>query len=583
MEIVMNKYTILSVLKKIGLVAFISVLPCFSLIRPSWIGSRLRPALRVLGAFQAKRSVAQLSDVLRIHQMLSAADKKWSALYGVASLWNGAVAQALMNEETKKLAALFFNKKPGEAIRFTVAPGNVAVVLTPELVADLIRMYRARTLSGEEFFETETAKKWQALYKRKNFRQQLRYLIKELEALPPDKCAALLTAVAYSLSHTREDLLLYVQKAGCSLEWEKAQESSECSTILLRVLESRWQLDRATLIPEENPLFNGRCAEKTLWAFINTILYNPRTKTFDLSLLPQAVRATCHPSLLHFIEKYSDPHIPLYYRTACKEFFALVAGLPGVTYEKLGKNAPLYPDKEESGKVLQHLFGTKADTIIGFCKEVSIPGERSIACCEKPKEQKVCFSLNAVGGNPEDTLEGFLDFSDVGSHKHAFFAFELPKSRPSRQDLLKVMELEQKEQYAPGTLLKAADGYLHTLIDWKNASKETMQQVERDFSLTMEDLSELSQGLGIDRETLLHTAALQGNRSIVRYLLSRGLKSSVCNSQGHTPIKSCVLAFDRIQDEAQKNAVVDCLVLLCLYRAKEKLMDFWNVVIGKKV
>ncbi len=545
--------------------------------------SRLAQAgLRASQGAQQTRSIAHLPDVVRLDQMLAQQDRRWFALQGAVALYNGSITQALQSDATKKVTSRLFNQHLGEPIRFTIAPGNPAIALNAERISELIAMRREGKLTEEIFLESETFKKWREAYtgNKKTFRQEAKRLVKELNEMDDEVAAQLLTAALYYKSRADEPLLQCVKIAGLSVEDENALEKPELSTrekMLMRLLDSRRSMDIAVLMPEEITGFKNRCAEKTLWAIINLILYNHTEKKLDLSLLPESIQATCNPVFVAFLEKHSDVHTPGYYEKAHKDFLAMVEELPFITYEARGKNAPVFPDAVQIGKLLQYFLGTQAENCVAICKELQrVDFIRTITCEEnsgkKPKEQMVHFFVK-YKDEPKKDLSGVFTYDG----KHASFAFD-PKEMLSHKELLQVAVLEKSEGHKPGTYVKVPNGYLHRVCNWDKASPEDVKKIMTEYSLTFSDLTELSQGLGFHKDALIHTVAASGNIKVLHYLLKMGCKTSLKNSQGYTPFDCCGDAFDATEDEQKKEDVSTCCALLGVYRSKEVMVDFFNKV-----
>lgn len=525
----------------------------------------MRQGMKIMGQV---RSIAHGPTLVRLNRELNAQDRPWFAFSGALALYNGTLAQALQAEETKKVTSRLFNQHPGEPIRFTIAPGNPAIALNAELISELIAMRRVGKINLEGFVTTGTFKEWKEKYKgdEKKFRSEVRRLIKELNELEDEKAAQLLSAALYYKSHPQDSLVGCAKKAGLSVKEEK-EELSVYDDLLIKVLESRNSLHVSALMPEEIPGFKNRCAEKSLWAIVNLLLYNPDTGKVELSVLPSSVQNTCNPRFAAFLRDYPTPSIPGYYEKAHKEFLSMVEDLPFIKYEVEGKGAPVYPSAVEIGKLLQYFFGTYSSTCKEICAELQEANSaRTLECIQDTNE--VVKFLVTYKDDAKKNLSGTLQCNP----KHAFFVFDT-KETFSVRDLTHLAALERREGHTAGTYVKVVPGYIHRLHNWEMASPDDLVKIIEKYSLTLSDLEELSPGLGFYQDGLVHTIVSKENVQLLHFLLKMGCKTSLKNSGGYTPRDYCLEAFNKLSDEDHKKYILmKCIVVLDFHRYKEMMV-----------
>jgi|GEM_PF-6783416 len=527
---------------------------------------------------QKMRSIAHISDVVRFDGMIEKQDRQWFALQGAAVLYNGTIAEALQTDATKKVASRLFNQHVGEPVRFTIAPGNPAIALNAQLISELIGLRKKDKISEKIFLESEFFKKWREAYpgNKKTFRQEVRRLIKELNELNDEKAAQLLAAALYYKSRADEQLLDCIKIAKLSIVDKKVLEKKELSfreKMLVMLIESRNSKDTAVLTPEEIIGFKNRCLEKSLWAIINLILYNYTERKLDLLILPQSMQALCSPALREFLEKHSDVHTPGYYEKAHKDFLLMVEGLSFIVYEGNYLHAPVFPNALQLAKLLQYLFGTNAKNCEEICKELQGNcSVRTITCKEYSEKKRIHFCVN-YKDEPKKNLSGVF----IYNNKHAFFAFD-SQIMLSHKELLQIELLEKNENLKPGFYTKVANGYLHRICDWEKASPEDLKKIIVQYSLTLSDLTELSQGLGIHKDALIHTVVAAGNLKVLYSLLRIGCKTSLKNSRGYTPFHFCEDAYLAVEDKSKKESLELCSILLGAYHWKEVVGDFFSKI-----
>ncbi len=135
----------------------------------------------------------------------------------------------------------------------------------------------------------------------------------------------------------------------------------------------------ATFVSKEDPEYEARfegssysyCVEAAMRSFVNVILYNPKTKKLDMSILPEAVQNSMNPAVAAFLKANDDPSIPDYYKNSYKKWLLLMSGIPGVLYVNDAAQGGFEISGNEGGpenfmKVLNYIFGTRADSFEQF-------------------------------------------------------------------------------------------------------------------------------------------------------------------------------------------------------------------------
>ncbi len=120
------------------------------------------------------------------------------------------------------------------------------------------------------------------------------------------------------------------------------------------------------------------CAEATTRSIMNSILYNPKTRFLDRNMLPTAIQEKINPRFLQFIQENSNPAAPDYYGKSLEEWLNLVSGVKGVAYMQ-GSGEKAYEmdaSPEDLVTMLNHIFGTKSDSLEAFGKAISVPKEQ---------------------------------------------------------------------------------------------------------------------------------------------------------------------------------------------------------------
>lgn len=340
--------------------------------------------------------------------------KEYSPAVGVA-LNKGTLGKKIYKEQSSRgqLARNFLHILDGN-LRQTALPSSPFSSIDAKTLGGLVS-YLLQQKSSDDFVKSNEGKEWHAIHAEKgfglskegDFKRKVRKILEPLKTMKAQDRAYVFSMLAAAQSNNEKDFEEYAQALGVSLDSEKfsdqelktSQEnlSFDGAQMIAKILENK--LDPISHLVAQEQLYadyEGEkkipiCAEQSVWSIVNLILFNPETKKLDRALLPDTVNLL--PAFKDFIKK-SDQFKSkgLESQELINEFMQLVSNISGVKYSRA--KFELQSDAETSLKVLNYLFGTKAQTLAEWGIELSTD-RRSLTFenDSKSKYPEVIFAL----------------------------------------------------------------------------------------------------------------------------------------------------------------------------------------------
>lgn len=315
--------------------------------------------------------------------------------------------QSNQNGETSAFAKLFFHMNPVDReISITQYNKYMIRVLPIPLIASLLETTGVFDTARENSLIEEWHKKYSALSdkindpikNRKNFDKKAKQFLKDFRSsaqkIKPHEVSSLLQNVAIKMATTKADLEQFAESFKVTLPKQGYTEQdfnridalfkhkdinkSDISPQLLEEM-AFWIAEKQRRSPGTTydyealkvkrislgykkvvndkgmPIIRPLCAEETIRTLMRVMLYNPKTKCLDISLLPESIQATCLPAFVAFVEK--DKTLDKKNDDASSiEWLSLVSELSDVTYliQDVFEIAAVVPN---FFKVMAHLFG----------------------------------------------------------------------------------------------------------------------------------------------------------------------------------------------------------------------------------
>ena len=410
-------------------------------------------------------------------------DYSWSPVLGALFALNGEIASLIydckahnswtvmpehLSHEQEVAHRLF--KLADNKLERTTSPRNPTLGISITLAIDLAqRLYKGTLFekikkpNGLDFLilHDEFEKKcWEnykfltlhnpnTIKKESDFRNELRRLFKEMESCNRTLLKTMILALVYMESQSRDDLNTYAIAMGAPPLIELSEKDTveitaplsfsnpladynpiewiELLTIKMGAKHNYEEL----ITPFLRQSYKGSpitpfCVEQSVQTIINFLLYNPRTKTLDYSLLPESLYTSKEFStslFAEFLKKHNDPYIKNYYQQSSTDFVNLVSdrSADGILYSK--KNYELASSSENILTVLNSLFAIKTTTFEELSKALSTPAHRISI-----KKINSNLDINVIDSSiPEKPFElkGFVDIGPLHSFFQSIDSYEL--------------------------------------------------------------------------------------------------------------------------------------------------------------
>ncbi len=410
----------------------------------------------------------------------------YSPLWGAMALESGDIAYELEilreNDIRNTLIQTIFHLIPGdESVHVSKNNSEVIISLTPKLMGQLLKALEDNKWDD---FLTNHKDEWLKNHKDKELpgadNKHFRENIKKIKIAYDNYCDSeskkqnareFFSALMILRSNSLQDIKDYLVGIGIeSIEPEEIDLATiptsnhyafELETIKRLMPKNPYNIE---LLSDYGQSYFGSpvCGEMALINFIGLLLYNPQSQKIDINYLTPAIQKTLNPKIIPLLNelfslKNNNSEI-------VRQLILLFSNVEGVTYDGREKTVNFVPTLNSYTILLNHIFGTHAESFDEFIKSIS--NENLTLSLEKLTmglNQETDKIVKITKNN--SSISVFL----TGYTKHGLIKIEEDNQKINFSEIRKLEELSKKVNSIKNILCLIDNDLLITLLsEYKN-------------------------------------------------------------------------------------------------------------------